>query len=232
MQRFGAICEGRRSKSVRNAVTCMVLLSSLWVAGCGVAAKPLGAGNQSNTSSPNSANANSSAVSSQLVATPSSLNFGGVSVGNAAAQLISLTNTGATSVTIASVSASAGFGATMGSGVTLMPNQSVNIYVSFQPSAAGKATGLATISGTAPQPDQHSVALDWSPSASAVAGYNVYRGSNSGGPYAKVNTAVDPIPDFNDAGVTASSTYYYVVTSIDRDSMESAFSNQVVVSIP
>ena len=252
MQSFSVNLNKDSKPNLRRAVACIVVLSALWVGGCGVTSKPNGLGSQNTPSTPGSESkgstpANSSAIASQLVASPTSVNFGSVNLGNAAAQLISLTNTGSASVTIASVSASTGFGTTTGSNITLMPNQSVNIYVSFQPNAAGKAAGLVTIAstavnsllqiglagaGTAVQPDQHSVVLDWSPSASNVAGYNVYRGSAAGGPYAKVNSAVDPVPDFNDAGVATSATYYYVVTSVDNNNMESAFSNQVVVSIP
>jgi hypothetical protein len=182
-----------------------------------------------------------------LVVSPTSLNFGSVTVGNATAQLISLMNTGTANVTISSVSASGGFGTTAGSNVTLMPNQSVNIYVSYQPTVAGSTTGTLKIASTAANSlvqvglsgsgattpaGQHSVMLDWSASSSAVAGYNVYRGLNAGGPYGKLNTYVDPDSAFYDDGVASGGTYYYVVTSVDTNNVESAFSNQVIVAVP
>jgi fibronectin type 3 domain-containing protein len=86
--------------------------------------------------------------------------------------------------------------------------------------------------GTALQPDQHSVALDWSPSASAAVGYNIYRAIASGGPYGKVNASMDPDPRFIDSGIASGGTYFYVVTSIGSDNVESGFSNQVTVSVP
>jgi fibronectin type 3 domain-containing protein len=59
----------------------------------------------------------------------------------------------------------------------------------------------------------------------------VYRGTVSGGPYTKVNAAVDSQPTFMDSGL-ASGTYYYVVTSVDSSGTESGFSNEVQVVIP
>jgi hypothetical protein len=248
MQRLkvGPVRNGKQN--LQRVVGIIVLLSALGIGGCGVTAKPNGLGSQ-NTSGAGSSAATKSNVSvaSQLAATPTSVNFGSVTVGNATEQLISLTNTGATSVTIASISASGGFGTTAGSNITLLANQSVNIYVSFQPSAAASATGTLTIAssaansilqvglsgaGTGVPSGQHAVALDWSPSASVVSGYNVYRGTAASGPYAKLNAGLNPGPDFDDIGVAGGATYYYVVTSVDSSNVESAFSNQVVVSVP
>lgn len=265
MQRLRVGFDRNGKQNLRNFIASIVLLSALGVGGCGMTAKPLGSQNAEargtstinlNTITTNSSTTNrslsslfasSSPIASQLAASPTSVNFGSVNVGNATTQLISLTNTGAASVGIASVSVSAGFNTTAGLNITLTPNQSVNIYVSFQPSAAGSATGMLTIAstaadsilqvglsgaGTAVPSAQHSVALDWSASTSAVAGYNVYRGSTTGGPYAKLNPEVDPVADFNDAGVAGGTTYYYVVTSVDNSNVESAYSNQVAVSVP
>jgi len=235
-------------QNLQDLIGFIVLLSALGIAGCGVTTKPKALGSQTTSGAgSNLTPASSSPIASQLAASPTSVNFGNLTVGNATAQLISLTNTGSANVTIESVSVSARFGTTAGSNITLMPSQSVNIYVSFEAGAAGSASGTLTIAstaansilqvglsgtGTAIQPDQRSVALDWSPSASVVAGYNVYRGTTASGPYAKLNTGVDPVPDFDDAGVAGGATYYYVVTSVDSGNVESAFSNQVVVSVP
>jgi fibronectin type 3 domain-containing protein len=63
-------------------------------------------------------------------------------------------------------------------------------------------------------------------------GYNVYRGATSGGPYGKMNTALDPTTAFDDSSVTGGQTYYYVTTAVDGTGMESTYSNQVTAAIP
>jgi len=79
---------------------------------------------------------------------------------------------------------------------------------------------------------QHSVALSWNPSSSTLSGYNVYRGSVSGGPYSKVNSSLDQMATYTDSSVQAGSTYYYVVTAVDASGNESAFSNQAQAVVP
>jgi len=77
------------------------------------------------------------------------------------------------------------------------------------------------------------VNLSWTPSSSSdVVGYNVYRGTVSGGPYTKLTSS--PVASSPDADSTVSSgqTYYYVVTAVDSSNNESADSNQAVATIP
>jgi fibronectin type 3 domain-containing protein len=77
------------------------------------------------------------------------------------------------------------------------------------------------------------VTLNWHASTSAnVTGYNVYRGTQSGGPYAKVNTVLDTSTTEVDYAVTAGQTYYYVVTAVNASSQESAYSTQIKAVIP
>jgi fibronectin type 3 domain-containing protein len=71
------------------------------------------------------------------------------------------------------------------------------------------------------------VGLTWTPSASTgVVGYNVYRGTTSGGPYAKINNAIVAAPAFTDMTVVHGTTYFYVVTAVDSN-LESVNSNEV-----
>lgn len=63
-----------------------------------------------------------------------------------------------------------------------------------------------------------------------VAGYNVYRGTVSGGPYVKIAEMV-ALTSYTDCGLSAG-TYYYVVTSVDSNGVESAYSNEAVAQIP
>jgi hypothetical protein len=79
----------------------------------------------------------------------------------------------------------------------------------------------------------HSVTLNWVASSSSnVAGYNVYRGSVSGGPFTKVNSALVTPTTYLDAAVQAGVVYYYVVTAVDSSSNESVQSNQAQAAIP
>jgi fibronectin type 3 domain-containing protein len=63
-------------------------------------------------------------------------------------------------------------------------------------------------------------------------GYNIYRSGQSGGPYAKINSALDPSTTDVDTSVQSGSTYYYVVTAVDSSGRESVFSNQTTAVIP
>ncbi len=88
------------------------------------------------------------------------------------------------------------------------------------------------LSGTGAEPVAHSVSLTWSGSTSVVIGYNVYSSTISGGPYARLNTFAIATTNYTDASVEAGRTYYFVVTSISPDNVESAYSRQVSVIIP
>jgi len=82
----------------------------------------------------------------------------------------------------------------------------------------------------------HSVALSWTASTSAnVAGYNVYRGTVSGGPYTKLNSSLVVGTAYTDSTVQAGATYYYVATAVDTSNNESAYSSppaQAIVPSP
>jgi hypothetical protein len=110
------------------------------------------------------------------------------------------------------------------------------------PSAAGsftvKATSVAdntksaSATVTVSAPVQHTVTLTWTASTSSVSGYNAYRGTVSGGPYTKINTALEAATSYVDNTVQSGTTYFYVVTSVDSSGTESAFSNQVSAVVP
>ena len=59
------------------------------------------------------------------------------------------------------------------------------------------------------------ISLAWTASPGATS-YKVKRGSASGGPYATIATAVTT-PSYPDAGLAASTTYYYVVSAVNTD---------------
>ncbi|HEX9110084.1 MAG TPA: hypothetical protein VF845_01300 [Terriglobales bacterium] len=88
-----------------------------------------------------------------------------------------------------------------------------------------------TGSGTAPT--QHSVALNWNASTGpGVVGYNVFRGSVSGGPYSQINPALEASTAYTDNSVAAGQTYYYVITAVDGSDNQSGYSDQVLAVIP
>jgi hypothetical protein len=184
----------------------------------------------------------------QLTANPTSLSFGNTTVGSSNVKQVTVTNTGNVSTTISSA-AVAGTGFSLsgsGSSVALNPGQSETYTVNFDPKSAANDTGTFSIASNAPNspmkialsgtgvtsPTNHSVALAWDRSSSTVVGYFVYRSSKSSGPYAKVNSAADASTSYSDSTVANGQVYYYVVTAVDSSNIESAYSNQVSVTIP
>jgi fibronectin type 3 domain-containing protein len=65
-----------------------------------------------------------------------------------------------------------------------------------------------------------------------VAGYNIYRSTVSGGPYAKINSSLVAALDYTDSTVQSGTTYYYVATAADSSGNESVFSNEISFTIP
>jgi fibronectin type 3 domain-containing protein len=94
------------------------------------------------------------------------------------------------------------------------------------------STKSATASVTVVVPVQHTATLSWVASSTPVVGYNVYRSTQSGGPYNLVNTSLVGATSFGDHTVASGTTYYYVTTAVDSAATESAFSNQTVAVIP
>jgi hypothetical protein len=82
-------------------------------------------------------------------------------------------------------------------------------------------------------PVTHSVTLSWTASTSSnVAGYNVYRGIQSGGPYTKLTATVVKGTTYIDNAVQAGKTCYYVATAVDNSNNESAYSAPVSATVP
>ena len=79
---------------------------------------------------------------------------------------------------------------------------------------------------------QHQAVISWTGSTSTVAGYRVYRSTQSGGPYALLSGALIAETSYTDATVASGQIYYYVATSVDLVGVESAFSSEVEAGIP
>lgn len=78
----------------------------------------------------------------------------------------------------------------------------------------------------------HSVTLIWKGSKSPAKGYNVYRGTKSGGPYTRINPDLVQGLKFLDQDVKSGTTYYYVIRAADFDGLESANSSEITAVIP
>ena len=79
----------------------------------------------------------------------------------------------------------------------------------------------------------HGVSLTWTASTSSnVTGYNVYRGTQTSGPYAKLTSSPVAATAFTDLAVQAGQTYYYVATAVDDSNNESAYSGQAQAVVP
>lgn len=115
-------------------------------------------------------------------------------------------------------------------------NLALILFISFIAVVAmvgcGGSASSPSSSSPATSSSLHSVALSWNASPSPVAGYNIYRGSQSGGPYTRLNSSLQPGTTFSDNSVQAGATYFYVTTAVDGSSQESAFSNESVSVIP
>jgi hypothetical protein len=181
-----------------------------------------------------------------LSANPSSLNFSNVNDGSSSSLTVTLTNNGNSNVTIASATASGtGFSASGAAGTTLTPNQAATVTVTFAPTSAGAATGSLTIAsnasnsptitlaGTGVQQTSHTVSVTWTASVSTdVVGYNVYRGTVSGGPYSILDSTPVTADAYSDSTVQGGQTFYYVVRSVDNTGIESVNSTEVQAIIP
>ena len=183
----------------------------------------------------------------QLAVSPSPMNFGSVQVGNSKALSGTLTASSA-SVTVSSAAWN-GQGYSL-SGITfpttVPAGQSVSFTVTFAPQMAGNSPGSVsfvsdasnsptgeTLAGNGTQLGTHSVNLSWGPSTSQVMGYNVYRGTQNGGPYpTKLTPTPQPGTNYDDTTVQSGLTYFYVSTSVDTRSVESSYSNQAKAVIP
>ncbi|MDD2775368.1 MAG: lectin like domain-containing protein [Gallionella sp.] len=89
-------------------------------------------------------------VASIMTVTPSTLNFPARNIGNpSAAQVVTLTNSGSTVLSIAGILTTGNFAHTTTCGTALAVGASCTISVSFTASAVGARTGSVTVSSTA-----------------------------------------------------------------------------------
>ncbi len=183
----------------------------------------------------------------RLVAGAPALSFGNVNISSSSSLGVTFTNSGSSNITISNVTISGpGFTASgVSAGLIVTSGQIVTLNVTFAPAATGSATGSVsvvsnasnspasiTLTGIGVAPISHSGTLTWNASTSTVIGYDVYRGTASGGPYTKINSLVDATTTFTDTTVQAGQTYYWVVTAVNSSNVQSTYSNQASGTIP
>ena len=183
----------------------------------------------------------------QLSVSPASLSFGNVVVGANRSLTATLGATGSP-VTVSAAGISSNEFALSGVSLptTLSAGQTASFTVTFKPASSGTASAKLSFSsdaanspatqaltGNGTAAPQYSVALTWEASTeSGVVGYNVYRGGVSGGPYSKINSALEASTAYTDSTVAAGQTYYYATTAVDGSGIESTYSNQARAVIP
>ena len=180
-----------------------------------------------------------------LAISPTTLAFGNVNVGSSSALGANLTASGA-AVTVNSASSNSSEFVLSGISlpITIPAGQSSPFTVTFTPQSSGAASAslsfssnasnspaLQSLTGTGVTQTQHTVDLSWTASSDAV-GYNIYRGTTSGGPYTMINSSLDSTTAYTDSTVVSGSTYYYVATAVNSSSQESGYSNQATAVIP
>jgi Abnormal spindle-like microcephaly-assoc'd, ASPM-SPD-2-Hydin len=183
-----------------------------------------------------------------LTVDPAAMNFGTVQVGSSASQGGTLAAADTEVTIFSAVSSDPQFtinGLTFP--VTIPPWGSQGFTVTFTPQASGPAAAnlsfmnvsatvplaLESLNGVGTLSQGHSVDLSWNASTSEnIIGYNIYRGTTSGGPYSKINAVLDPSTVYTDTSVADGTTYYYVTTAVNSSNGESVYSNQAQATIP
>jgi hypothetical protein len=225
------------------SATATLGVADFWAATLATFKPAAGGGN---TSSSGSSGSSPSTGQGQLSSTALALSFGNLNIGSSTSQTVTLSDSGNASVVISNVSIQGAGISSSGVyvGLTLTPGAQIPLSVTFAPLSTLGVSGSITItsnavnspmtiavSGTGLQLGAHSADLAWNASAGAV-GYNVYRGTVSGGPYSSLTATPVTTTSFVDTSVQVGQTYYYVVTSLNSNGAESAFSNQAGATIP
>jgi hypothetical protein len=249
-KQFSATVSGTTNTAVTWTATGGTINSSgLYTAPASPGTYTVTATSAADTSKSATATVTVQAVATQILnASPTSLAFGNVLVGGTSTQTVTITNAGTASVTVTAANFTGGVFTAPGLTLpaTIAPNTSVTVPVQFMPDVSGPFSGSVSVvsnatnspatiafSGTGLAPQPHSVDLSWTGSTSTnVVGYYIYRSTTSGGGYAKLNTSSVGSTTYTDSTVSSGTTYYYVVTAVDNNGNESAYSNQSTAMIP
>lgn len=210
-----------------HLIAGFVIIALLGIAGCGAA------GGHSSPSSPSPA----------ISLIPASIDFGNVPPGQSGTQSVKLTNSSSSALTISSSSLTGSEFSMSGltTPLSLAAGQSAYFTVDFTPTAAGGKTGnVALVSSSSGSPINislkgtcHWVTLSWTASTStSVVGYYIYRATQTGGVYSPLNSTPIAATSYNDTSVSPGSQYYYVITAVNSDGVQSINSNQASAAVP
>ncbi|MGH9545837.1 MAG: DUF4082 domain-containing protein [Terriglobales bacterium] len=177
-----------------------------------------------------------------LAVSPTSLSFAAQVGGSSLTPgSVSITNTGAGSLTFTGTSDQSWLMFSAGSGTapsTMQVSPSLTglkagTYTGHLSLTGGGATKTVTVVLTMSSPPvQHSVALSWKPSTnSKIVSHSVYRSTTSGSSYGLLASALGGSA-YTDNSVQSGAVYYYVVTAVDDTGRESGYSNEARTVIP
>lgn len=182
----------------------------------------------------------------ELTASEAGVNFEDVAVGNSSEKEVVLTNTGNRALNISVVSVSgAEFGLSGAGAVTLNPGQKISVDVKFAPKSAGRQAGSLRVlsaeggslveiplsaAGVTASPNV--VKLNWEEDPASVGGYVIYRSTDPTGPYTRLAAQAVASAEYLDTGLAAGHTYYYVVSSVGADEVESEYSAPISATVP
>lgn len=184
----------------------------------------------------------SSNSQSTLVVSPSTMNFGNVAVGSSASLTATLSATNSSVVVSSAAWNGSGYSVSgITFPITVVAGTTVPYTVTFTPPSTGSSSGSISFSSNASDATLAesltgegiaAVTLTWDPSTSTVIGYNLYRGTHSGGPYSKLNDSLLLATTYTDSAVQSGATYFYVSTAMNAAHLESAYSNQATAVVP
>jgi Purple acid Phosphatase, N-terminal domain/Viral BACON domain len=153
---------------------------------------------------------------------------------------ISVTNTGTGTLTFTGSSDQSWLGVSPASGtapatLAVSPSMSglkAGTYTGHVTVTGGGTTNAVTVMLTVTAiPMAHSVALSWKTGAANVVSYSLYRSTIAGSSYGLTASAIGGIA-YSDQSVQPATTYYYVLTAVDDQGRESAYSNEIRAIIP
>jgi len=199
--------------------------------------------------SPQSLGLSGTGTSATVSLSPSSLSFANQPISETSStQVVTLTNGGNTALSISSLTITGTNAAdfaevadTCGSSVAAGAN--CTIGVAFTPSISSSETASITVADNVTGSPQavslsgsgiHNVNLSWTASStSGIVGYDIYRGTTSGG---ESSTPLNSTPvsgtTFTDEAVTAGTTYFYTVTAVGADDVQSSASGETSTALP
>ncbi len=192
---------------------------------------------------------NAASSTSAAVVTPSTLSFGNQPTDTTStAQVATLSNSSSTALTISGISFTgtnaSDFAETTTCGATLAAGASCTIAILFTPAASGTCVATLNISINSGSSSQtvalsgsgaHDVILSWTGSTTyGVVGYNVYRGTASGG---ESSTPLNSSPvsglTYVDSNVQAGQEYFYYITAVvSGETTQSPPSNEASAEVP